>query len=106
MGRGVKDLDMGERLDDLVARLAGAPTDRVLDDLEVEVGRSILLRRRDAQAISALAPVRIASIGLALAMGVTAGGAVAAAAMTRPTAYGTFSSSAHLAPSTLLEGRE
>ena len=106
MGRGVKDLDMSERLDDLVARLANAPTDRVLDDLEVEVGRSILLRQRDALAVSALAPVRVASIGLALAMGVTAGGAVGAAAMTTPTPYGTFSSSAHLAPSTLLEGRE
>ncbi|WP_394760757.1 hypothetical protein [Phenylobacterium sp.] len=97
---------MSERLDELVARLANAPTDRVLDDLEVEVGRSILLRRRDALAVSALAPVRFASIGLALAMGVTAGGAVAAAAMRAPTAYVTFSSSAHLAPSTLLEGRE
>ena len=97
---------MSERLDDLVARLARAPTDRVLDDLEVEVGRSILLRRRDAQAVSALAPVRMASIGLALAIGVTAGGTVAAAAMSAPTNYGTFSSSAHLAPSTLLEGRK
>ena len=97
---------MSERLDGLVARLAGAPTDRVLDDLEAEVSRGILLRRQDAVAVSALAPVRIASIGLALAMGVTAGGAVAAAAMTRPTPYETFSSSAHLAPSTLLEGRQ
>lgn len=97
---------MSERLNDLVARLANAPTDRVLDDLEVEVGRGILLHRRDALTVSAFAPVRLASIGLALAMGVTAGGAVATAAMRTPMAYGTFSSSAHLAPSTLLEDRE
>ena len=105
MGRGVKDLEMSERLDDLMARLAGVPTDRALDNLEVEVVRSILLRRRDALTAAALAPVRIASIALALVMGVAAGGAVAAATMAAPTSYRTFSSS-HLAPSTLLEGRE
>ena len=97
---------MSERLDDLVARLAAKPVDRPLDDLEAEIGRRILIRRRDARAAAALAPVRVALIGLALAMGVTAGGAVAAAAITGPHAYGTFSSLAHLAPSTLLDGPE
>jgi hypothetical protein len=97
---------MSERLDDLVARLAATPVDRPLDDLEAEIGRRILIQRRDARAAAAMAPVRVAAVGLALAMGVTAGGAVATAAISGPHAYGTFSSSANLAPSTLLEGPE
>jgi hypothetical protein len=97
---------MSERLDDLVARLAATAVDRPLDGLEAEIGRHIMIQRRDAGATAALAPVRVASIALALAMGVTAGGAVATAAITGPQVYGTFSSSANLAPSTLLEGPE
>ncbi len=102
----VKGLDMSERLDELVARLAETPTDRTLDNLEVEIGRGILLRRREAKTSAALVPVRVASVGLALAMGVTAGGALAASLVLAPHPYGTFSSSANLAPSTLLEGGE
>lgn len=96
---------MSERLDELVARLAAAAPDRPLGALEREVGRSITLRRRELAANAALAPVRIASIGLALAMGVTAGGAVAVAGIQAPKTYGPFSSAAYLAPSTLLESR-
>jgi hypothetical protein len=51
-----------------------------------------------------LAPVRAASVGLALAVGVTAGGMAAATTLAEPHRFDTFSSSAHLAPSTLLEG--
>ncbi|HQR88588.1 MAG: hypothetical protein B7Y81_16880 [Caulobacter sp. 32-67-35] len=97
---------MSERLDELVARLAASPTDRSLDGLDGEVGRSIAHRRREVRTLAALAPVRVASVGLALAMGVTAGGAVAASALVGPHPYGTFSVAANLAPSTLLEGRE
>lgn len=97
---------MSERLDELVARLAETPTDRTLENLEVELGRSILLRRREAKTSTALIPVRVASVGLALAMGVTAGSAIAASLMMAPHPYGTFSTSAHLAPSTLLEDGE
>lgn len=97
---------MSERLDDLLARLAAQPVGRPLDGLESEVARRILIRRKEARTAIALAPVRVASIGLALAMGVTAGGAAATAAIAGPHAYGTFSASANLAPSTLLEGPE
>ena len=97
---------MSDRLDELVGRLVGSPIDCRLDGLEAEIGRSIALRRRDAKAAKLLAPVRIASVGLALAMGVTAGGATAMATFLRPQPLSVFSSSAHLAPSDLLEGRE
>ena len=96
---------MSERLDELVARLARAPIDRALDNLDAEIGRTILLHRREARTASALAPVRVASVGLALAMGLTAGGAVAVMAPVASPAFGVFSSAGHLAPSTLLEGR-
>jgi hypothetical protein len=95
---------MSDRLDELVARLAGSPTDRSLEELEAELGRSIALRRREARAVSLMAPVRFASIGLALAMGVTAGAAAATATVIASHPYSAFSSGAHLAPSSLLEG--
>ena len=96
---------MSDRLDELVGRLAGSPTDRGLEGLESEIGRRIHLRRQEARATTLLAPIRVASIGLALAMGVTAGGLTAATAMAEPRASGVFSGVADLAPSTLLEGR-
>ena len=97
---------MSDRLDDLVGRLAGSPLDCPLDGFELEVGRTIARRRRDAKEAALLAPVRVASIGLALAMGVTAGGAAATASLLKPQPLSAFSSSAHLAPSNLLEGGE
>ena len=95
---------MNERLDGVVRRLAMVATDRDLNGLDVEIARSIRVRRRDAQAASALGSVRLASIGMALAMGATVGGVAASAAITPSQADGTFSADAHLAPSTLLEG--
>ena len=97
---------MSDRLDDLVGRLAGSPLDRPLDGLETEIGRSIAQRRRDMKDAALLAPVRIASLGLALAMGVTAGSAAATSALPKPQPLSVFSSSAHLAPSNLLEAGE
>jgi hypothetical protein len=96
---------MSDRLDDLLDRLAAAPIDRGLDGLEADVGRAIRRRRGEVRTTALLAPVRVASIGLALAMGITAGGVTAAAAMAGPHPSGAFSSAADLAPSTLLEGR-
>ncbi|MDB5455797.1 MAG: hypothetical protein JWP92_1382 [Caulobacter sp.] len=93
-------------IDDLVGRLAAQPLDRSLEGLELEIARGIARRRADLKAGAALAPVRVASIGLALAMGVTAGGLVAASTVSTPQQFSTFSVSAHLAPSTLLEGEE
>lgn len=97
---------MSERLDELVGRLAGSPLDHPLDGFETEVGRSIARRRRDMKDVTLLAPVRVVSLGLALAMGVTAGGAAATATLLHPQPLSVFSSSAHLAPSNLLEGGE
>ena len=94
---------MNERLDRLLDRLASAPADRSLDFLDVEVGRTINKRRNEARTASALAPVRVASVGLALAMGVTVGGVTAATAIVTPPQPGVFSMAADLAPSTLLE---
>lgn len=91
-------------IDELVQRLAAQPLDRSLDGLELEVSRGIARRCADLKTSAALAPVRFASIGLALAMGVTAGGLAAAGTISTPQQFSTFSVSAHLAPSTLLEG--
>ena len=96
---------MSERLDELVAGLAESPTDRSLDGLEWEIGRGIQARRRDARVARILSPVRAASIGLALAMGMAAGGLTAAGAMAGPRLPAVLSGGADLAPSTLLEGR-
>ena len=95
---------MSERLDVYLARLAAQPAAPRLDGLEAVVSHRIAQRRREAAASAALAPVRLASIALALALGVVAGGAVATAAALAPSSSGTFSSIMHLAPSTLLEG--
>ncbi|MFI4964329.1 MAG: hypothetical protein ACHP9T_03080 [Caulobacterales bacterium] len=92
-------------MDELVGRLAGSATDHGLEGLEAEVGRRILLLRRQARTTTLLAPVRIASIGLALAMGTTVGGVTAAGALAGPRAPRVFSAAVELAPSTLLEGR-
>lgn len=97
---------MSERLDELVARLAASPMDRSLDGLDAEIGRSIADRRIQARTSAALAPVRVASVGLALVTGVAVGGAVATSVIAPPHPYGTFSIAANLAPSTLLEGPE
>lgn len=91
-------------IDELVQRLAVQPIDRSLDGLELEVSRDIARRRADLKTNAALAPIRLASIGLALAMGVTVGGLVAASTISTPQQFSTFSTMAHLAPSTLLEG--
>lgn len=95
---------MNERFDDLVAHLAASPIDRSLDGLDEAIGRSIAQRRREARTVAALGPVRVASVGLALAMGLTAGGAVATSALVAPQTGGEFAITSDLAPSTLLEG--
>jgi hypothetical protein len=94
---------MTNDLDDCVAELAAAPTDRPLDRLETEIGRDIAHRRREARTLRALAPVRLGAVGLALAVGVTAGTAAAMTAMRTAHPAGVFAV-AQLAPSTLLEG--
>lgn len=95
---------MTEQLDRLLSQLAAAPTDRNLDGLDLAVAHSIARRRAELQTSRALTPVRVASVGLALAIGVSAGSMVAASAATAPRQSSIFSTAAHLAPSTLLEG--
>ena len=94
---------MTNDLDHWVADLAAASTDHRLDGLEAAIGGDIAHRRREARALKAMAPVRLGVVGVALAMGVTAGSAAAMAAMNTPHPAGPFAV-AQLAPSTLLEG--
>lgn len=91
-------------LDVWLTDLAAAPTDRSLAGLEAEIGREVAGRRRDARTLTALTPVRLAALSIALAMGVTAGGVAAMAAIRAPFPAGAFAAGAQFAPSTLLEG--
>lgn len=95
---------MPNDLDDLLNSLALAPPDASLDGFEDAVLGGVARRREAQRAARALAPARAASLGLALAVGVAAGGMAAATTLAAPHRFDTFSSSAHLAPSTLLEG--
>ncbi|MFZ3008271.1 MAG: hypothetical protein WA047_19065 [Phenylobacterium sp.] len=95
---------MRDDLDHLMSRLADARPERSLDGFEHVVLQGVARRRDDIQAARALAPIRVASIGVALAIGVTTGGMAAASTLTQPPQVSPFSTAAHLAPSTLLEG--
>lgn len=91
-------------LDLMLQRLAADPVDGRLDGLEGAVFHRLARRRAAQRSSRALAPVRVASVGLAMAVGVAAGGLAAATTAAQPRAMDTFSTAAHLAPSTLLEG--
>ena len=95
---------MSERLDQLLAQLAAAPTDRALAHLDAQVRRRVAGQIVEARTAAALAPVRVASIGLALAIGVTAGSVTAAFTPAAPRSSNVFMAAADLAPSTLLDG--
>lgn len=97
---------MQDDMDHLMARLAAVGGERSLDGFEQAVLRGVAKQREDIRATRALAPVRVASIGMALAIGVTAGGVAAATSISQPRQLSPFSAAAHLAPSTLLEGGE
>ena len=94
---------MTRDLDSWMAELAAAPADRVLDGLEDAVASDIAARRSEARTVNALAPVRLATLGLALTIGLGAGGAAALSAV-RTAPAGAFAAVAQLAPSTLLDG--
>lgn len=95
---------MSHDLDHLLTGLAQCGPDRSLAGLEASVLGGIGRRREAMRTSAALTPLRVASIGLAMAIGVTAGGMAAARAAVEPRQLSTFSADAHLAPSTLLEG--
>lgn len=96
---------MNDRLDLLLGRLAAEPTDRRLDQFEAELGRDISVRRTQARIAQALAPVGVASVALALAMGMLAGGLAANTSATTSGGGETFMVAANLAPSSLLDDR-
>ena len=91
--------DLDRLLGQLSATSAAAPA-----GLEAAVLASVAGRREDARRTRALAPVRVAAVGLAMAVGVATGSAGAARALAEPAQTGAFSAATSLAPSTLLEG--
>ena len=91
---------MNRRLDELLTGLAHEPPGFELAGLEADVARGIATRRLQAQQAARLAPVGVASVGMALAIGFAAGGATAAGSLTPQADVLGVSSS--LAPSTLL----
>lgn len=93
---------MSERLDYLIARLAATAPDRSLDGFEAEVGGGVRRWRAQARVAAALGPVRLASVGAALAIGLTVGGLAAGSTVAGRSA-GLLSPAVDLAPSTLLE---
>jgi hypothetical protein len=95
---------MPNDLDRLLVKLAAAEPP-LAEGLESTVLAGIARRRVDMRNGKALAPFRVASVGVALAMGVTAGGIAAAATVGPPRPLSPFTGDAHLAPSTLLVGQ-
>ena len=91
---------MSEELDGLIRRLAAASSDRSLDHLEAEVGHAIRRRRAEAGISAAMGPVAIASVALAMALGLAAG----ASLVSRSVQGETVSLASELAPSSLLDG--
>ncbi len=95
---------MSECLDRLMADLAATPAEVRYDTMEGEIIRRIGVLREEARVLAELLPVRVASLVLALAMGLTTGAALATSAMVTPRPYAVLSAAGHLAPSNLLEG--
>lgn len=93
---------MSHDLDQLLGRLAAAEV-AMPEGLDQAILATIASRREERRLSGLLTPVRVASIGLAVAIGISAGGLAAVAA--QPRQFSTFSPAPHLAPSTLLEGR-
>lgn len=98
--------EMTDRLDLLVERLGAAPTDRSLDQLEADVVRGVRRFRGRASESTTLGPVRFASVGLALVIGVTAGGLTALTATAAPSRSDGLSEGMRLAPSSLLDSSQ
>lgn len=96
---------MANDLDHMLERLAQQTPGAALEGFEDSVMAGLARRREELRASRALTPFRAASVGLAMAVGVATGGIAAATTLTEPHRFDTFSTGAHLAPSTLLEGR-
>ena len=90
---------MSERVDQLLENLAASGIDRSLDQFDADVSRGLGQWQSKRRTDSALAPVRAASIGLALAIGAAVGGVA-----THPAGgSGGLAHASELAPSTLLD---
>ena len=96
---------MSHQLDTLIHDLAAQPSDYPLDRLEAAVLGVMACQRQAKQATAGLGPVRFASVSLAVAIGLAAGGAAAVSATSTPRQFDVFAIAGHLTPSTLLEGR-
>lgn len=96
---------MADQLDKAFARLAGSPQDKDLSGLERAVWAEID-GQRQAATVSLPRALRWSAVSLALAIGVTTGGAAAALTRAQPAAdMAVFSVHSHLSPSTLLGDR-
>lgn len=93
---------MSERLDHLLDRLSASDAGFSAPGLEVDVMRGVARAEADRRTAARLAPLRVGAVGLALVMGVTAGGLAAARTADGPQG-GALSTASSLAPSTLLE---
>ncbi len=96
---------MNRRLDEDLNALRAAPAPAELGALEARVWRDIAALRENRATASLLLPIRAAVITAALGLGVAGGSFTAAAAAAESPEISAFSLKAHLAPSTLLEGR-
>lgn len=96
---------MQDDLNKDLAELAAEGADRSMTGFEDGVLRGIAERREAARQSRLSSAYRTATVSLALAIGVTAGGLAAANTATQPREVNPFSTAAHLAPSNLLEGR-
>lgn len=94
---------MVKDLDSALERLAATPVDRDLRHVEPEVWARVERGRSASVTAAAADLVRVASVTLALVIGVASGTAMAAAG--RPDEMAVFSLNAHLSPSNLLGAR-
>lgn len=96
---------MNQSLDDLVQDLRRQEMDRDLSQLEPAVWRRIGGARIERAAASGFAPVRMATVVMALVVGAAVGSASAVAAVAAPKEASAFALDSRLAPSNLLEAR-
>ncbi|WP_312164283.1 hypothetical protein [Phenylobacterium sp.] len=96
---------MNHPLDELVEGLRSQGPDRDLSQLEPAVWRRIGGARIERASTFGFAPVRMASVVMALVVGAAVGGASAIAAASAPQETSVFALNSRLAPSTLLEAR-
>ena len=96
---------MTRPLDDALQDLRAAPVDHDLSQLEPAVWRRIGGARIEREPAFGFAPVRMASVVMALVVGAAVGSASAVAAAAAPKETSVFALDSRLAPSTLLEAR-